>query len=122
MSVVNLDGTHTPAKRGEQALGYQGRMKCMTSNMLILTDKQGVPVGWSAPISCDHHDSFELRKTASKIFDDIEQNSISTQGLFLNTNAVFDVRGFRLFCEQKDIIANIVSIKEEIEVIKMMNI
>jgi len=27
MSVVNLDGTHTPAKRGGEAVGYQGRKK-----------------------------------------------------------------------------------------------
>ena len=82
MSVVNLDGTHTPAKRGGEAVGYQGRKKCKTSNMLILTDKQGVPVGWSEPISGDHHDSYELRKTASKIFGSIEENGISIEGLF----------------------------------------
>lgn len=34
MSVVNLDGTHTPAIRGGEAVEYQGRKKCKTSNML----------------------------------------------------------------------------------------
>ena len=34
MSSVQLDGTHTPAKRGGQAVGYQGRKKCRTSNGL----------------------------------------------------------------------------------------
>ncbi|MFT4565791.1 MAG: hypothetical protein ACI9FN_000744 [Saprospiraceae bacterium] len=47
MSLVNLDGSHTPAKRRGEAVGYQGRKKAKTSNMLILTDKQGVPIGWS---------------------------------------------------------------------------
>ena len=107
MSVVNLDGTHTPAKRGGQAVGYQGRKKCKTSNMLILTDKQGVPVGWSKPISGEHHDSFELRKIASDIFSQIECIGIRVEGLFLNADAGFDVEDFRLFCEQNDIIANI---------------
>jgi hypothetical protein len=64
MSIVNLDGTHTLAKRDGDAVGYQGRKKCKTSNILILTDKQGVLVGWSEPISGDHHDSYELKKIA----------------------------------------------------------
>ena len=107
MSVVNLDGTHTPAKRGGEAVGYQGRKKSKTSNMLILTDKQGVPIGWSKPISGDHHDSFELRKTTSEIFTQIENNGIRLEGLFLNADAGFDVKDFRLLCEQKEITANI---------------
>jgi len=35
MSVVNLDGTHTPAKRGGEAVGYRGWKKCKTSNRLL---------------------------------------------------------------------------------------
>lgn len=107
MSLINLDGTHTPAKRGGDAVGYQGRKKCKTSNMLILTDKQGVPVGWSQPISGEHHDSFDLRKIASEIFDSIEQNGIRLDGLFLNADAGFDVKDFRRLCDEKDIIHNI---------------
>jgi len=107
MSVVNFDGTHSPAKRGGQAVGYQGRKKCKTSNMLILTDRQGIPIGWSEPIGGEHHDSFELRKNASKILNSIEQNGISIDGLFLNADAGFDVKDFRLLCEQKGIFANI---------------
>lgn len=83
MSVINLDGTHTPAKRGGESVGYQGRKKCKTSNMLILTDKQGVPIGWTNPISGNHHDSFELRNFASKIFRDMEEIGLSFEGLFL---------------------------------------
>jgi len=107
MSVINLDGTHTPSKRGGEAVGYQGRKKCKTSNMLILTDKQGVPIGWSPPISGEHHDSFELRKTTSEIFTTIEQIGFSLDGLFLNADAGFDVKDFRLLCEEKGIFHNI---------------
>ena len=107
MSVINLDGTHTPSKRGGEAVGYQGRKKCKTSNMLILTDKQGVPIGWSPPISGEHHDSFELRKTTSEIFTTIEQIAFSLDGLFLNADAGFDVKDFRLLCEEKGIFHNI---------------
>lgn len=107
MSVVNLDGTHTPAKRGGEDVGYQGRKRCKTSNMLILTDRQGVPIGWSNPISGNHHDSFELKKIASEIFENIEQNGISIKGLFLNADAGFDTEEFRQLCEQKEIHHNI---------------
>ncbi|MHB8403791.1 MAG: transposase [Bacteroidia bacterium] len=31
LSSVQLDGTHTPAKRGGGAVAYQGRKKCKTS-------------------------------------------------------------------------------------------
>ena len=57
MSSINLDGSHTPAKRGGEGVGYQGWKKCKTTNMLILTDNQGIPIGWSAPISGEHNDS-----------------------------------------------------------------
>jgi len=107
LSTLNFDGSHTPAKRGGEAVGYQGRKKCKTSNILIMTDNQGVPVGWSKPISGEHHDSFELRKTTSQIFDQIESIGIDLNGLFLNADAGFDVKDFRLLCEQKHIIANI---------------
>lgn len=107
MSVINLDGTHTPAKRGGQAVGYQGRKKCNTSNMLILTDRQGVPIGWSEPISGNHHDSYELKKTASKIFDKIRDAGLNLEGLFLNADAGFDVKEFRELCEKNEIFHNI---------------
>lgn len=107
MSVVNYDGSHSPAKRGGESVGYQGRKKSKTSNILILTDKQGVPVGWSKPISGHHNDSFELRKTTSEIFDQMEQIGLNTEGLFMNADAGFDVKDFRKECESRGIIANI---------------
>jgi len=107
MSIVNLDGTHSPAKRGGQAVGYQGRKKMKTTNMLIVTDKQGVPIGWSEPISGNHHDSFELRKTTSEIFNNMEALNLKCEGLFLNADAGFDVRDFRQECEARGITHNI---------------
>ena len=107
MSVVNLDGSHSPAKRGGDAVGYQGRKKSKTSNMLIFTDRQGVPIGWSEPISGNHNDSYELQKITSEIFDRMEKIGLRTDGLFLNADAGFDVRGFREECQSRGITANI---------------
>lgn len=66
MSVVNLDGTHTPAKRGGQAVGYQGRKKQKTTNLLFLCDKQGVPLSWSQSIGGEHMTLLSLEKKQSK--------------------------------------------------------
>jgi len=107
LSSVNFDGTHTRVKRGGQEVGYQGRKKSKTTNLLILTDDQGVPVGWSEPISGQHHDSYELAKTASEIFDQMEEVDLPCNGLFLNADAGFDVAKFKALCLEKDIIFNI---------------
>lgn len=107
LSSVNFDGTHTPVKRGGQKVGYQGRKKTKTTNLLILTDDRGVPIGWSEPISGQHHDSYELVKTASKIFDQMVGIDLSCKGLFLNADSGFDVKKFKELCYQKDIIFNI---------------
>ena len=107
LSMVNLDGSHTPAKRGGQKVGYQGRKKSKTSNILILTDRQGVAIGWTYPISGEHNDSFEIRKMTSEIFDRMELLNLRCDGLFLNADAGFDVREFRNLCEQRGINHNI---------------
>lgn len=107
LSSINLDGSHTPAKRGGDRVGYQGRKKLKTTNLLILTDNQGVPIGWSTPISGNHNDSYNLEKKASGIFCQIEQLGFSCEGLFLNADAGFDTKGFRRLCLTKDIIDNI---------------
>ena len=60
MSSVQLDGTHTPAKRGGEAVAYQGRKKCKTSNMLILSDSKGIPIACSDPVAGNHNDAFNL--------------------------------------------------------------
>jgi hypothetical protein len=107
MSSINLDGSHTPAKRGGERVGYQGRKKSKTTNMLILTDNRGVPIGWSEPICGQHNDSYNLEKTASEIFKQIESIGFSCEGLFLNADAGFDTKEFRTLCFQKDITDNI---------------
>lgn len=59
MSSVEFDGSHTLAKQGGQQVGYQGRKKASTTNMLFLTDRQGLPLACSDPMSGEHHDVFE---------------------------------------------------------------
>ena len=57
MSSIQLDGTHTPVKRGGESVGYQGRKKSKITNMVILADSRGIPLSCSDSIAGNHHDS-----------------------------------------------------------------
>ena len=41
LSELNLDGTHTLAKKGGESVAYQGRKKGKTSNILPIMDANG---------------------------------------------------------------------------------
>ena len=56
LEIINLDGSHTPAKGGGEAVGYQGRKKSKTSNLLIITDAKGCPIVCSDVVSGNHND------------------------------------------------------------------
>lgn len=107
MSSIQLDGTHTPVKRGGQAVAYQGRKKSKTSNMLILTDSRGIPLACSKPIDVNQNDAFELVQTVGKMNNAIRSCGIATDGLFLNADAGFDTEDFRTYCYQHEIVGNI---------------
>ena len=107
MSSIQLDSSHTPTKRGGEAVAYQGRKKSKTTNALFLTDKNGIPLAMSEPIAGNHNDLFEIEIFFSKMLADLEASEISTKYLFLNADAGFDSEGFRNTCSSNDIIANI---------------
>ena len=107
MSSVEFDGSHTPAKRGGQQVGYQGRKKSQTTNMLFLTDRQGLPLACSEPMSGEHHDLFEIEENVSNMVATLPRAGIATEGLFLNGDAGFDAQKMREICERHDIIVNI---------------
>lgn len=98
MSSLQLDGAHTPAKRGGEAVGYQGRKKSQTSNLLILTDSRGISIACSEPIAGNHHDSFRLNQAFLKMLSQIHDSHIATEGLFLNADSGFDSINFRKLC------------------------
>lgn len=107
MSSVQLDGSHTPAKRGGEAVGYQGRKKSKTTNALFLTDKNGLPLAMSKPVSGNHNDLFEIKKSFSKMLADLAASGINSNGLFMNADAGFDSENFREICFANEIIDNI---------------
>ncbi|MEZ5196175.1 MAG: transposase family protein [Bacteroidales bacterium] len=95
----NFDA-HTPTKRGGQAVGYQGRKKSKTSNMLILTDNQGIPLACSG-VSGNHNDAYQLEQSVDKMLQDLRSSNIRTDWLFLNADAGFDVEKLSCFLLQE---------------------
>ena len=107
LSSVDLDGSHTPAIRGGAQVAYQGRKKRKTTNALFLTDRQGLPLAMSEPVSGNHNDLYNIEVQFETIVQTLEKATIEVDGLFLNVDAGFDSHTFRNSCYRKEISANV---------------
>jgi hypothetical protein len=104
---VPLDGSHTPAKNGGDAVGYQGRKACNTSNTLFISDNQGIMLAMSTPQESQHHDLFEIQMLFTEICDLLKKAHITLKGLFLNADPSFDGENFYKACENENITPNV---------------
>lgn len=107
LSSVDLDGSHTPAIRGGAEVEYQGRKKRKTTNALYLSDRQGLPLAMSEPISGNHNDLHDIEVQFEVVTATLEEADIPVEGLFLNADAGFDSKNFRESCYKKEINANV---------------
>lgn len=107
LSSADLDGSHTPAIRGGQGVAYQGRKKRKTTNALYLTDRQGLPLAMSEPVSGNHNDLYDIEVQFEVVIATLEEADIPVEGLFLNADAGFDSKEFRKACDKKEVNANI---------------
>ena len=107
LSITNLDGTHTPCKKGGKSVSYQGRKKCKTTNTIWLTDRQGNVVTFLTPQSGKHHDIYQLSKQFIQRIKELINLGISVDGLFLNADSAFDSASFKATCGLYGIILNI---------------
>lgn len=94
-STVQLDGSHTPAKNGGAAVGYQGRKSCKTSNSLFLCDNQGRVLAVSTPQSGEHNDLFEIKALFEELVVVLKEAGIESRWLFVNADPGFDSEAFR---------------------------
>ncbi len=60
LSSSDLDGSHTTALRGWEQVGYQSWKKRKTTNVPLLSDRQGLLLVMSSPVSGNHNDLFEI--------------------------------------------------------------
>jgi transposase len=109
LSSIEFDGSHTPAKNGGDAVGYQGRKAANTTNALFISDNQGIILAMSTPQEGQHHDLFQIQTLFDEICSLLKKAGINLAGLFLNADSGFDSADFRQACEKEDIIANVKS-------------
>lgn len=107
LSSGDIDGSHSTALRGGEEVAYQGRKKRKTTNSLYLTDRQGIPLALSNPVSGNHHDLFRIEDTLEELFSTMRQADICLDGLFINADSGFDSKEFRQTCEKYGIMANV---------------
>jgi len=107
LSSMQLDGSHTLAKRGGENIGYQGRKAAKTTNALFFVDKNGQPVAMATPQRGNHHDLYEIKTLFEQMCQSLEDADIAVKGIFLNADAGFDAEELRTLCREKEIEANI---------------
>ncbi|WP_460936067.1 IS5 family transposase [Spirosoma humi] len=107
LSSIQLDGSHTLAKNGGQAVSYQRRKRAKTTNLLFLADNQGLPLACSTPQAGEHNDVFNIQVLFDELCSGLVQAGIRLEGLFLNADAGFDAASLRTCCETAHMQANI---------------
>jgi hypothetical protein len=104
---LNLDGSHAPAKKGGEAVAYQGRKKAKTSNILPITDAKGFILATTGIVAGNHNDTFELKDNLRSAFKFIKRLGIAIAGSYFNADSAFDTKSARWTCFNHKLIANI---------------
>lgn len=95
ISNANIDGSHTRAIKGGEAVGYQGRKKAKTSNMLSISDSKGLPIALGEVQSGEHNDTYRIDAVMRAMVKDLKEAGIEVEGLFFNADASFDTKAMR---------------------------
>jgi transposase len=107
LSVLNVDGSHAVAKKGGEAVAYQGRKKAKTSNILPMTDHNGYIVATTEIIAGNHNDAYALKSYLQYAFKAMKRLGLSITGAFFNADSAFDTRDVRKVCFNHHVIPNI---------------
>jgi transposase len=107
LSVLNLDGTQSLAKRGGEKVAYQGRKKGKTSNILPVTDRNGFVIASTGILEGNHNDSYELKPHLQIAFQDMKKLGLSIHGAYFNADSSFDTKECRKTCFNHGVIPNI---------------
>lgn len=107
LSELNMDGTHTIAKKGGKSVKYQGRKKAKTTNILPVLDKNGYPVASTEIIAGNHNDAYDLENNLRGIFKDMKRRKLPISGSYFNADSAFDTKGARKVCFNYGVVPNI---------------
>lgn len=106
LSELNLDGSHAIAKKGGEAVAYQGRKRAKTTNILPVTDAQGFIVASTRPIAGNHNDAFQLKTHLQDAFKSMKRLGLDFQGAHFNADSAFDTKAARKVCFNHGVIPN----------------
>lgn len=107
LSVLNLDGTHSLAKKGGENVAYQGRKKGKTSNILPITDGKGYIIASTGIIAGNHNDAYDLKPHLQAAFQDMKRLGLPFRGAYFNADSAFDTKDARKTCFNYGVIPNI---------------
>ncbi len=107
LSHLNLDGTHTIAKKGGESVAYQGRKKAKTSNILPITDAKGYIIASTGIVSGEHHDMWQLSSHLQSAWTWMRRLGLEVGGSIFNADKGFDSQAFRKFCWSKGLYPNV---------------
>lgn len=107
LAELNLDGSHTIAKKGGESVAYQGRKKAKTSNILPVTDKKGYILASTTIIAGNHNDAFELKENLAQLLKDLKHQQISIKGAYFTADSAFDTKAARKVCFNHRVVPNI---------------
>ena len=107
LSEINLDGSHTLAKKGGQSVAYQGRKKAKTSNILPFMDGHGYIIGSTGIVAGNHNDAFKLKSHLQTAFKSMKKLGLEIENAFFNADSAFDTKDARKTCFNHGLIPNI---------------
>ncbi len=70
---LNLDGSHTIAKKGGESVVYQHRKRAKTSNILPITDAAGFIIASTGIVAGNRPDAFNLKSNLQAAFKSIKR-------------------------------------------------
>lgn len=116
---LNLDGTHTIAKKGGESVRYQGRKKAKTSNILPIVEVKGYIIASTGIVSGQHHDLWQLSSHLQSALAWMRRLGLKIQGSIFNVDTGFDSRAFRKLCWSNGIYPNVKENKRNRKGIKL---
>jgi transposase len=104
---VNLDGTHTLAKKGGDSAVYQQRKRAKTTNILPMVEANGFIIATSPIIAGNHNDAYELVSNLQSAFGFIQSLGLDISGSYFNGDKAFDTVACRKTCFNYGLIPNV---------------
>ena len=99
--------SHATTLRGGECCGHQVRKRRTTTNAIYDTNRQGIPLVMSTPVSGSHNDLHCISGVLQGLFAGIKDSGLSVSGLFLYADDGFDSAQFRRDCQQQEVFPNV---------------